>query len=333
MRGIVTGSSGFIGAALTKKLLSAGWTIFGIDSHTDYYSVALKELRNEELQLCENFSFEHIDLVDANALEDSIKKFQPDTVFHLAAQAGVRIPVDGIHRYTESNLTGFSNVLQLSVKHSVPNFIYASSSSVYGDSAQLPYAETELKLRPSSFYGATKLSNEILTRPLLTGSKTRARAMRFFTVYGPMGRPDMAYFRIISSLISGSKFELYGDGLVERDFTYIDDCVEMITRLESELTTREAGFADVVNVGGGHPVSMKELIRLTSEELGIQLEFKQVDSNPNDAARTMADSTYLQELVGAKPETSLKLGLSKTIEWASRKVDPSQLREWVNSSS
>lgn len=333
MRGIVTGSSGFIGAALTKKLLSAGWTILGIDCHTDYYSIALKEMRAEELQLHSNFTFAKIDLVNANALEEMIKKFQPDTVFHLAAQAGVRIPVDGIHRYTESNLTGFSNILQLSVKHSVPNFIYASSSSVYGDFAQLPYVETELQLRPSSFYGATKLSNEVLTRPLAAGSKTRARAMRFFTVYGPMGRPDMAYFRIISSLISGSKFELYGDGLVERDFTYIDDCVEMITRLESELTTREAGFADVVNVGGGHPVSMKELIRLTSEELGIQLEFKQVDSNPNDAARTMADPTYLLELVGAKPETSLKLGLSKTIEWALRKVDPSQLREWVNSSS
>lgn len=333
MRGIVTGSSGFIGAALTKKLLSAGWTIFGIDSHTDYYSVALKELRNEELQLCENFSFEQIDLADANALEESIKKFQPDTIFHLAAQAGVRIPVDGIHRYTESNLTGFSNVLQLSVKHSVPNFIYASSSSVYGDFAQLPYVESEQLLRPSSFYGATKLSNEILTRPLVSGSGTRARALRFFTVYGPMGRPDMAYFRIITSLIAGSKFELYGDGMVERDFTYIDDCVEMITRLESELTTREAGFADVVNVGGGHPVSIKELIRLTSEELGIQLEISQVASNPNDAARTMADPTYLQELVGVKPETSLKSGISQTIDWASRSVKPSELLEWVNSST
>ena len=333
MRGIVTGSSGFIGAALTKKLLSAGWTILGIDSHTDYYSIALKELRAEELQLHSNFTFAQIDLVNANALEVMIKKFQPVTVFHLAAQAGVRIPVGGIHRYTESNLTGFSNILQLSVKHSVPNFIYASSSSVYGDSAQLPYVETELQLRPSSFYGATKLSNEILARPLIAGSKTRARAMRFFTVYGPMGRPDMAYFRIISSLISGSKFELYGDGLVERDFTYIDDCIEMITRLESELTTREAGFADVVNIGGGHPVSMKELIRLTTQELGMQLEIKQVNSNPNDAARTMADPTYLQELVGAKPETSLKTGLCKTIDWASKNVDPSQLREWVNSSS
>jgi UDP-glucuronate 4-epimerase len=333
MRGIVTGSSGFIGAALTKKLLSAGWTILGIDSHTDYYSIALKELRNEELHRHSNFSFAPIDLIDANALEDIIKKFQPDTVFHLAAQAGVRIPVEGIHRYTESNLTGFSNMLQLSIKHSVPNFLYASSSSVYGDFAQLPYVETELKLKPSSFYGATKLSNEILTRPLVAGSKTRARGMRFFTVYGPMGRPDMAYFRIISSLISGSKFELYGDGLVERDFTYIDDCVEMIKRLQSELTTREVGFADVVNVGGGHPVSMKELIRLTTEELGMQLEIKQVDSNPNDAARTMADPAYLKELVGAKPETSLKSGLSKTIDWASKKVSPSQLFEWVNSSS
>ncbi len=333
MRGIVTGSSGFIGAALTKKLLSSGWQILGIDNHTDYYSISLKELRKEELQRHINFSFEQIDLANLNALEKSIKKFQPSTVFHLAAQAGVRIKVDGIHKYTESNLAGFSNVLQVTVKHSVPNFIYASSSSVYGDYARLPYKENELELRPSSFYGATKLCNEVLTQPLVVGSKTRARALRFFTVYGPMGRPDMAYFRIISSLISGSKFELYGDGTVERDFTYIDDCVEMITLLESELGTKEAGFADVVNVGGGHPVSINELIRLTTEKLGTRLDLKQVNSNPNDAARTMADASYLQDLVGVKPETSLRIGIGQTIDWASNKVDPSQLLEWVNSSS
>jgi UDP-glucuronate 4-epimerase len=332
MRGIVTGSSGFIGAALTKKLLEAGWTILGIDCHTDYYSPSLKELRNEELQQHSNFRFAQIDLINAKALEEIIERFKPDTVFHLAAQAGVRIPVGGLHRYTESNLAGFSNVIQLTVKHSVPNFIYASSSSVYGDFAQLPYVESELKLRPSSFYGATKLSNEILTRPLVTGSKTRARAMRLFTVYGPMGRPDMAYFRIISSLISGSKFELYGDGMVERDFTYIDDCVEMIVRLESELKTRQVGFMDVVNIGGGHPVSMRELIRLTTEKVGVKMDFKQTDSNPNDAARTMADPTYLLGLVGTKPETSLKSGLSQTVDWASKNVKPSQLLEWVNSS-
>jgi len=332
MRGIVTGSSGFIGAALTKRLLAAGWTILGIDSHTDYYSTSLKELRNEELQRHSSFTFAQIDLINADALEEAIEKFQPDTVFHLAAQAGVRIPVGRMHKYTESNLAGFSNVIQLSVKHSVPNFLYASSSSVYGDVAQLPYVETELKLRPSSFYGATKLSNEILTRPLVTSSNTRARGMRFFTVYGPMGRPDMAYFRVISSLISGSKFELYGDGMVERDFTYIDDCVEMITQLELELTTRQAGFVDVVNIGGGHPVSINELIHLSTEELGVAIDFTKTDSNPNDAARTMADPTYLLELVGAKPETSLKSGLSQTIDWATKNVKPSQLLEWVDSS-
>jgi UDP-glucuronate 4-epimerase len=332
MRGIVTGSSGFIGAALTQRLLAAGWTILGIDNHTDYYSTSLKMLRNQELQKHSNFTFVQLDLVNFEALEELIEKFLPDTVFHLAAQAGVRIPVGGMHRYTESNLAGFSNVIQLSVKHSVPNFIYASSSSVYGDFANLPYVESELKLRPSSFYGATKLSNEILTRPLIAGSNTRARGMRFFTVYGPMGRPDMAYFRIISNLISGSKFELYGDGMIERDFTYIEDCVEMIIRLESELTTRRTGFMDVVNIGGGHPASMRELIRLSTEKVGAKIDFKQTESNPNDAARTMADPTYLLELVGTKPETPLESGLSQTIDWALKEVKPSQLLEWVNSS-
>ncbi len=333
MRGIVTGSSGFIGAALTEKLLANGWTVLGIDSHTDYYSISLKELRNSRLQQHSSFTFSHIDLTDRDALEKILMDFQPDTVFHLAAQAGVRIPVSGIPKYINANLLGFSNVLQLSVKHSVPNFLYASSSSVYGDLAQIPYTETESKLSPSSFYGATKLSNEILTHPLVRGSNTRARGMRFFTVYGPMGRPDMAYFRVISSLITGSKFELFGDGMVERDFTYIDDCIEMITLLEAEIRTREEGFVDVVNIGGGHPVSIKELIRLSTEELGVQLDIQRGDSNPLDAARTMADATYLLELVGVKPETSLRIGLSGTINWASKNVEPSQLLEWVNSSS
>ena len=333
MRGIVTGSSGFIGAALVEKLLASGWTILGIDSHSDYYSISLKELRNRGLQQHSNFNFAHIDLTNTRTLEETIVDFQPDTVFHLAAQAGVRIPVNGIHKYTQSNLLGFSNIVQLSVKHSVPNFLYASSSSVYGNFAQIPYTETESQLNPSSFYGATKLSNEILTRPLVTGSNTRARGMRFFTVYGPKGRPDMAYFRVISSLITGSQFELYGDGMVERDFTYIDDCIEMITLLEAEIRTREEGFVDVVNIGGGHPVSINELIRLTTEELGVQLDIKRGDSNPHDAARTMADATYLLELVGVKPETSLRTGLSRTIDWASKNVEPSQLLEWVNSSS
>lgn len=333
MRGIVTGSSGFIGAALTENLIASGWTIVGLDSHTDYYSISLKEARTRKLQQHSNFTFAQIDLTDTEALEKIIVEFQPDTVFHLAAQAGVRIPVDGIHKYTKANLVGFSNIIQLSVRHSVPNFLYASSSSVYGDFAQIPFTESELQLSPTSFYGATKLSNEILTRPLVTGSNTRARGMRFFTVYGPMGRPDMAYFRIITSLITGSKFELYGNGMVERDFTYIDDCIEMITRLEAEISTREKGFVDVVNIGGGHPVSINELIRLTTDELGIQLKIQQGDSNPNDAARTMADATYLLQLVGIKPDTPLKTGLSKTIEWASKNVTPSQLLDWVNSSS
>jgi UDP-glucuronate 4-epimerase len=332
MRGIVTGSSGFIGAALTERLLASGWTVLGIDTHSDYYSISLKEVRNRKLHQHSNFTFVQANLINASILEKLLLDFQPDTVFHLAAQAGVRIPIDGIHKYTESNLVGFSNMIQLSVKHSVPNFIYASSSSVYGDFAQLPYTETELQLKPSSFYGATKLSNEILTRPLVAGTNTRARGMRFFTVYGPMGRPDMAYFRVISSLISGSKFELYGDGKIERDFTFIDDCIEMITLLETELTTRAPGFVDVVNIGGGHPVSINELIRVTSEQLGAQLDIKQAASNPSDAVRTMADSTYLLQLVGAKPETSLRSGLMRTIDWASKDAEPSQLLEWVNSS-
>ncbi len=333
MRAVVTGSSGFIGSALTQKLLDQGWEVLGIDSHSDFYSISLKEFRLRQLEKYGRFNFIKMDVSDKTELTKLLSNEKPEVVFHLAAQAGVRIPTNQIEKYVLSNLVGFSTVLQVCVTQGVPNLLFASSSSVYGDQAKIPYTESETRLKPNSFYGATKLANEILAQTLATNSKTRIRGMRFFTVYGPMGRPDMAYFRIISSLLNNTKFELYGDGTIERDFTYIDDCVEMIIKLESELSSREVGFSDVVNVGGGHPVSINELIRLATEKLEMRLDLKQVNSNPNDAARTMADATYLQEIVGIKPETSLKTGIGLTIDWASTKVKPSQLLEWVNSSS
>lgn len=332
MKAIVTGSSGFVGAALTEKLLSLGWEVLGIDSHSDYYSVALKEARLMSLRRHANFRFVQADISSRIELDALVKKMAPKSIFHLAAQAGVRISPNQIHRYVESNLTGFSSVLQSAVVNEVPNFLFASSSSVYGDAAMIPYHEEELNLRPNSFYGATKLSNEILAKSLIPGSKTRARGMRFFTVYGPMGRPDMAYFRIISNLIAGSKFELFGDGKIERDFTFVDDCIEMIQLLETELSTHQSGYVDLVNIGGGHPTSMTELIRLTVDRLGKKLEFNQLESNPKDAAKTMANSELLIKLIGIKPSTPFDIGLNKTIDWALHHAKPQQLRTWVESS-
>ena len=332
MNAIVTGSSGFIGSNLSRELLKIGFNVVGIDVNNNYYSQELKNFRVNELSKYSQFSHKEIDISDFEKFDEIIRNFRPTFVFHLAAQAGVRIPLEDSNKYVQSNLVGFSTVLQSVLLNEIPNFLYASSSSVYGDNALIPYVESELKLNPNSFYGATKLSNEILTNSVIKGSRTRARGMRFFTVYGPAGRPDMAYFRIVSSLINGSNFTLFGDGSIERDFTYIDDCVEMVIRLSEELAEHKEGFSDIVNIGGGHPVSMEKLIELASKELNKELAITKASKNPKDVAKTMADSRYLMSLIGKKPQIKLEEGIKKTIQWATEQVTPEQLESWVKSS-
>lgn len=331
MRAIVTGSSGFIGSALSEQLLKSGWTVLGIDSHTDYYSTDLKLRRLEKLRAHRNFEFIQADVGDFPQVDRVIREFVPESIFHLAAQAGVRIPTIELQKYVGSNLLGFASTLQAAVLNKVPNFLFASSSSVYGDTAKIPYSESELHLDPNSFYGATKLSNEILAKSVIPGSSTNARGMRFFTVYGPEGRPDMAYFRIISSLLEGSEFELFGDGSIERDFTFIDDCIKMIQLLEEELKVKEQGYFDIVNIGGGHPVSINNLIDITSIRIGQPFSFKLGEANAKDAKRTMANAEYLVSLVKTKPSTSIIEGIEKTVDWANS-IKPGLLSSWVESS-
>lgn len=332
MRAIVTGSSGFIGSALTELLLNSGWNVLGIDSHSDYYSTDLKLRRLEHLQGYNDFNYSKIDVSDFTQINKAINDFQPVSIFHLAAQAGVRIPTSELQKYVVSNLQGFASVLQATVLNDVPNFLFASSSSVYGDEAKIPYSENELNLNPNSFYGATKLSNEILSRSLIPGSNTRARGMRFFTVYGPEGRPDMAYFRIISSLLEGTEFELFGDGSIERDFTFVDDCTKMIQLLERDLQSKSAGYFDIANIGGGHPISMNKLIEITSNYIGKTFTFKKGDPNAKDAKQTMADAGYLLSLVKNKPSTPIEEGIARTVDWA-KSLSPGLLAGWVNSST
>jgi len=333
MRVIVTGSSGFIGFHLSKLLLNSGYDVLGIDSHSDYYSPELKSLRMISLSKSQQFRFLKLDLSNFEEINEVVKQVKPDSIFHLAAQAGVRIPVSETIKYVQSNLVGFNAILQAAVLNKVPKFLYASSSSVYGNSASLPYTESERNLDPNSFYGATKVSNEFLASALVKNSLTKARGMRFFTVYGPFGRPDMAYFRIIASLINGTKFELFGDGSVERDFTYIEDCVEMIQLLGEELSEHESGFSDVVNIGGGQPVSIRKLIDIASNLLNSEINLSQHAPNPKDVFKTMADSSRLIDLIGVKPERKFEDGLERTVQWAKDVVKPEELKRWVESTS
>ena len=327
---LVTGGLGFIGSHLSAKLVSLGEEVHIIDSLTDYYSTDLKRLRRKTLlSAIPNSHVHEIDLCDKEALDLVVKKVKPNKVFHLAAQAGVRLPISQLHRYTESNLTGFSNVLQSVVHAGITDILYASSSSVYGNSSDLPYKEDAKGLAPISFYGATKLSNEILAQSAVIGSGTRARGMRFFTVYGPWGRPDMAYFRLATSLLSDYQFHRFGDGLVKRDFTYVDDTIEGITRLSKQLSDMPSGNSDVVNLGGGNPYSLNDLISEFEKISGKQIHITSGLSALGDVKITVADSTLLEHLTDFIPKISLSTGAKLFYDWASSADVKSNLSKWV----
>ena len=331
MKYLVTGAAGFIGSHLCQRLATEGNEVIAIDNFSDYYDVNLKKLRVEKLLTPLQLKVLRVDISDKNAINELIASSKPEVVINLAAQAGVRLPTDQIHKYVNSNLVGFSNVLQSTVSNKIPYFLYASSSSVYGDQAAIPYTESEQKLHPNSFYGATKLANELLTPTLIKNSSTIARGLRFFTVYGPWGRPDMAYFRMIANVVSGSEFNFFGDGSVERDFTYIDDAVNSVIELSKELEKKKPGYSDVVNLGGGRPLSMNYLIDNINKISKAEVKFNRQSSNSNDAKKTMSDSSYIQSLIGSKPETKLEDGINKTYQWALQSDISAQLNNWVKS--
>jgi len=331
MNVLVTGAAGFIGSYLCQRLATEGNHVTAIDNFSDYYDVDLKKLRVEKLLTPSQVKVLSVDISDQNAIDKLITSCKPEVVINLAAQAGIRLPTDQIHKYVNSNLVGFSNVLQSTVSNEIPYFLYASSSSVYGDQAAIPYKESEQNLHPNSFYGATKLANELLTPTLVKNSSTIARGLRFFTVYGPWGRPDMAYFRMISNVVSGSEFNFFGDGSVERDFTYIEDAVNSVIELSKELEKKKPGYSDVVNLGGGRPLSMNYLLNNINKISKAEVKFNRQSSNSNDAKKTMSDSSYIQSLIGSKPETKLEDGIDKTYQWALQSDISAQLNNWVKS--
>jgi UDP-glucuronate 4-epimerase len=329
---LVTGIAGFIGSKLAQFLSSSGESVLGVDNFNDYYSVSLKRIRVEKLLVPFDVEVRDLDISNNSQVKDLIEEVKPTSIFHLAAQAGVRLPLNQTYKYVDSNLVGYSNILSNTVEQEIPNLLYASSSSVYGNSKILPYRESDLTLRPLSFYGATKLSNELITPTLLRGSSTRVRGLRFFTVYGPWGRPDMAYFRLINSALNNETFNLYGNGKASRDFTYIDDVVSAIDKLHSDLQSRAFEFSDIVNVGGGNPASMLEMIDIISGYTKIKLNIKELGKHHNDVDSTNADPSYLESLVGSSPKTKLQDGLAQVVEWGRVPEIKGLLPEWIASS-
>lgn len=331
MRVLVTGAAGFIGHAACKELSIRGETVLGVDKYTPYYSVGLKRQRVADLRNSYDVEVRNYDLNNFLITSEIMSKFQPECIIHLAGQPGVRLTLEKSKEYISENVSAFTVCLSSAIQNEIPRFLYASSSSVYGNSIVENLSETLTDLRPISAYGASKLSTEILAPTLLRNSNTKARGMRFFSVYGPWGRPDMAYFRIISAALTESKFQILGDGRSSRDFTYIDDVTESLIRLDHDLAKRETGFHDVVNVGGGKPHSVLELIEYVEALSGkrVNLEIKSRDQNDVDFTR--ADFSYLNSLIRRVPSIDLKTGLASCIEWASQPGVQEKIEEWTMS--
>jgi UDP-glucuronate 4-epimerase len=333
LRILVTGAAGFIGSNLSARLAMSGCEVLGIDNFSTYYSPELKRLRVKRVLESHGVEIEEIDLTHLKLIHSLINRFQPQTVIHLAAQPGVRTPLEESDAYIQNNLISFSNVIQSSVQLGVPNFLYASSSSVYGNSVEFPYKEENKSIMPISIYGATKLANEILAPAYIAGSKTKARGMRFFTVYGPWGRPDMAYFRIIDSALNGNEFTKFGSGEVKRDFTFIDDITKMIESLANELGKREPGYSDIVNIGGGRPHSLNDLIEVITNQIDSKIDIAEIGRNRSDTNFTSADVGKLVELTGSKPKINLEEGVRRTIAWASHPEISDNLQKWAASTN
>jgi len=333
MKILITGAAGFVGSHLSSLLAEQGNEVHGIDNFSPYYAPDLKKLRLSKLLEPKSIKFLNLDLVDGKSLRRYLEKNNYQSVIHLAAQPGVRTPLNRSNEYIENNIQAFTNVLQLVTELEVPNFFYASSSSVYGNSKEIPYSETSLDIHPVSIYGATKRANELLVPAYVRQSKTRARGLRFFTVYGPWGRPDMAYFRLINSGINKTEFTRFGDGNVKRDFTFISDITHQILGLLNELENREQGFSDIVNIGGGNPHSLNDLVGAVNSGLGSSIQILNSGMNPNDTLYTCADVSLQKSLTGFVPQISLETGIQETIRWASNREIYTELDRWIKSTN
>lgn len=322
---LVTGAAGFIGYYLSKKLLDEGCQVIGYDNINDYYDVNLKYARLEKLEPHDNFTFIKGDLADKDAVTSLFEKYRPNIVINLAAQAGVRYSIENPDVYIQSNIIGFYNILEACRHYPVDHLVYASSSSVYGANKKVPFEETDFVDNPLSLYASTKKSNELMAHTYSHLYKIPATGLRFFTVYGPMGRPDMAYFGFTNKLFAGEPIQIFNNGDFEndlyRDFTYVDDIVEGIERLLSNPPTNESVQHDVFNIGNNNPeklmVFIESLEKALSNAVGKEITFVK-EFQPlvaGDVPATYASTDRLHEKVGFKPKTSIEEGLQKFADW------------------
>ena len=321
---LITGAAGFIGFYLSKKLLEQGCKVIGIDNTNDYYDVKLKYARLEKLKPFEKFTFIKDDISDKAMIMKTFEKYKPNIVVNLAAQAGVRYSIENPDVYIQSNIIGFFNILEACRYNPVEHLVYASSSSVYGSNKKVPFEESDFVDNPVSLYAATKKSNELMAHTYSHLYKIPATGLRFFTVYGPMGRPDMAYFGFTDKYFAGDSIKIFNNGDFEhdlyRDFTYVDDIVEGIERLISNPSNEEVPHK-VFNIGNNSPeklmVFIQTLEKALSKALGKEVVFDKIFEplKAGDVPATYASTDKLQEVVGFKPSTSIEEGLQKFADW------------------
>ena len=331
---IVTGAAGFIGSNLVKKLCSTHtkYQVIGIDNMNDYYDVRLKENRLKELKQYSSFIFIKGNIADKQLIEEVFTQYQPQIVVNLAAQAGVRYSIINPDAYIEANLIGFYNILEACRHHEVEHLVYASSSSVYGSNKKVPYSTDDKVDNPVSLYAATKKSNELMAHAYSKLYNLPSTGLRFFTVYGPAGRPDMAYFGFTNKLVKGEKIQIFNYGNCKRDFTYVDDIVEGVYRVMMKAPIKQLGKDglpippyNVYNIGNNCPENLLDFVTILQEELmraGVlpqDYDFEShkelVPMQPGDVPVTYADTSALEADFGFKPSTSLREGLRKFAEW------------------
>ena len=317
---LVTGAAGFIGFHLTKRLLDQGIEVTGLDNLNPYYAVSLKQARLAQLKTQSNFNFYQLDLANQSAIQDLFAQKKFDVVVNLAAQAGVRYSLENPHAYGESNLIGFLNILEGCRQSEVTHLVYASSSSVYGKNRKIPFAVEDNVDHPVSLYAATKKANELMAHSYSHLYGIPCTGLRFFTVYGPWGRPDMAYFLFTKAILEGQPIKVFNHGKMKRDFTYIDDIVEGIVRViervpQKRLDNPTQAPYQLYNIGNNKPTELLRFVEVLEQCLGREAEKLMLPMQPGDVPITYADVDDLIRDVGFQPKTPIEVGIERFVAW------------------
>lgn len=321
-RVLVTGCAGFVGFHVSQRLMGMGHQVLGIDNLNPFYNEGLKEARLNILRKTGGFEFVQGDIADLAWVQDLFRGHEFGPVIHLAAQAGVRYSLENPHLYVQSNLVGFVNLLEEARRKKTPHFVFASSSSVYGANKKIPFSEKDNVDHPVSLYAATKKSNELMAHVYAHLYELPLTGLRFFTVYGPWGRPDMALFKFCKCILEGSPIEVYNYGKMLRDFTYIDDIVEGVVRImdilpggKGEAGGEASAHYRIYNIGNNEPVELTKLIEILEQKIGKKVTTKLLPMQPGDVPTTYADIDALSAVAGYRPHTPIEVGVGRFVDW------------------